>query len=119
MAMKGSAGDSSSPTERKIRRILVKVAKQRESISYSKLASLIDTAGLVPHSARLSGFLTTLSEKESDAGRGLLSVIVVRKGTGLPGVGFFRRFIPEAKPKDFRKAWERELAKVHHSWRGH
>jgi hypothetical protein len=116
MAKNAIKADSPGPTEREILRILIKKAKQARLITYRELSSQLHTAKLAANGPHLSSLLTSISLAESEAGRGLLSAIVVRKDSGIPGVGFFRRCTPGVKVRDFRRRWEAELAKVFNEW---
>jgi hypothetical protein len=114
MAKKGT-----HPAEAEIRRILVKRARQQSSITYSELADLLRTLKLIPDSRFLFDLLTSISRQEYAADRGLLSGVVVCKttaGYGLPGVGFFKRFAPGLKPRDFRQWWQQERDKIYEAW---
>lgn len=63
---------------------LVEVAARGETITYDELRRAVGLEGdLVP-------MLRALSVAEDDAGRGLLTAVVVRSDSGLPGDGWFR-----------------------------
>jgi len=67
-----------------LRARLVDVAPRGATITYDELrADLAFEGDLVP-------LLRALSIDEDDAGRGLLSAVVVRADTRLPGTGWFR-----------------------------
>jgi len=66
------------PAEEEIRRILIRLAKRRELITYSSLVRLVRSSRMNPNSVSLSNRLTSISEKEFAAGRRLLSAVVVR-----------------------------------------
>lgn len=71
------------------REIMLDVARARGTITYGELADQIEVMKLPPNGAALEGILTQISRKEDSSGKGLLSVVVVNRETGLPGEGFF------------------------------
>lgn len=76
--------------ETEIRRILIDVARKSGTISYAELASRLTVYPLPLNDTRLFVVLDEISTKEVAAGRGMLSVVVVRKSLGRPSVGFFQ-----------------------------
>jgi len=87
-------------------------------ISYSELAARISSIRIQPDDPRFATLLDEVSRAESDAGRGMLSVIVVHKeGDQRPGAGFFRlarKLGHSSVDKD--QVWLAELNKVKASW---
>lgn len=74
-----------------IRERLVEVARARETVTYLTVAqwagfSTADGEAFEP----LRALLSRISTEEHDAGRPLLTVVVVRAHDGIPGNGFFR-----------------------------
>lgn len=67
-----------------LRDLLVAVAARGETITYDRLRSDLGLTGDVVPALR------ALSEAEDEAGRGLLTAVVVRDDTGRPGAGWFR-----------------------------
>lgn len=97
--------------------ILVQVAAQHRTISYGDLALEIRAIALADNPRARQALLCEISEAEDANGRGMLSVVVVNKTTGIPGKGFFtlaRRLGREAV-SDF-KLWESEFASVCDHW---
>ena len=90
-----------------LRDLLVEVAARGETITYDQLRSQLGLTGdIVPA-------LRTLSEEEDDAGRGLLTAVVVRSDTGHPGNGWFR--LAGARGRDVTQAdaaWQAERARL-------
>ena len=67
----------------RLRERLVEVAGRGATITYDDVRAELGLEGdLVPR-------LRALSTAEDDAGRGLLTAVVVRADTGLPGKGWF------------------------------
>ena len=66
--------------------ILVDRAREGRTITYGEMATALR---LSPQSSNFTSILSEVSRSEVAAGRGMLSVLVVRQRQGLPGVGFF------------------------------
>ncbi len=101
-----------------IRKILVARAKISNPISYSELASQIMTIEIEPHTYALHEMLGEISIDEDNAGRGLLTVLVVRKGDMMPGQGFFD--LAESRGRDIsykKKFGIDELNRVFAQWK--
>ena len=101
-----------------VRRILIERARNRETIAYSELTSLLRAVGLALDSDALATLLREISTEEDAAGRGMLSAVVVHgKGNRMPGVGFFRLAESLGRDtKDRRVFWSNELEKVYEDW---
>jgi hypothetical protein len=94
-----------------LRDLLVGIAARGETITYPALRQELQLEGdLVPA-------LRALAESEDEAGRGLLTAVVIRPDTGRPGTGWFR--LASARGRDVSdadRAWQLErdlLQKVH------
>jgi hypothetical protein len=98
---------------------LVDVARARGLITYREVAALV---GLDlrerDQRALLSELLRSISLREHDAGRPLLTAVVVSQDTNFPGRGFFRlaRSLDEGASQDDEDIFERELRKVYKHW---
>ena len=90
-----------------LRDVLVNVAGRGDTITYEELRSRVGLTGdIVPA-------LRALSEDEDDAGRGLLTAVVVRADTGRPGNGWFR--LASERGRDVTHAdaaWQAERARL-------
>jgi hypothetical protein len=64
-------------------------AVRRRPLIYSELVEGMTAIRLEPRDPRLAHFLGQISREEHNAGRGLLTALVVHKHDGLPGDGFF------------------------------
>lgn len=100
------------------RTLLIDVAKQRGMITYGDLAGQMTSIQVDPHDMVLWEIIGDVSRDEEQAGRGLLSVVVVHKhGDMEPGFGFFdlanyfRR-----NTSDKTKCFVEELHRVHAVW---
>ncbi len=98
--------------------VLVERAKLRGMIPYSDLVEQIRSIQVEAHDSRLFHLLGEVSREEDEAGRGMLSVVVVHKhGDMQPGPGFFE--LAKALGRDTRdilQCWVNELRKVHGYW---
>ena len=95
-----------------LRERLVQLAGEGATITYEELRRELRLEGdLVP-------LLRALSVAEDDAGRGLLTAVVVRADTQLPGDGWFRLAQERGRNgRDRRATWNDErsrLQKLHH-----
>ncbi|MGB2693354.1 MAG: hypothetical protein WBB48_01225 [Thermodesulfobacteriota bacterium] len=102
-----------------IRQILIARAKIRNPISYSELANQLTTIEIEPHAYALHEILGEISIAEDNAGRGLLSILVVHKdGNRMPGQGCFD--LAQNRGRDTSnklKFWLKELELVHSHWK--
>jgi len=100
------------------RTIMTDCAKMRRMIPYSDLVRQITAVNMQPHDARLSHFLGEIAAEEDEAGRGLLTVLVVHKqGDMQPGPGFFE--LAQSRGRNVSKVvdcWVEELKKVFAYW---
>ncbi|HTN04961.1 MAG TPA: hypothetical protein VL132_23950 [Planctomycetaceae bacterium] len=103
-----------------MRQALIERAKVRGMIPYSELVEGISSIQFEPNSFALAAMLGELSTEENDAGRGMLSVIVVHKvGDMQTGPGFFELAKALGRDtSDIVKCWVEELRTVHRAWSG-
>lgn len=101
-----------------MKQILIERAKVRRMIPYSELVEDVKSIALEPHSYALAAMLGEISSEEDEAGRGLLTVIVVHKsGDMQPGPGFFELAKElDRDTSDILKCWIDELKMVHDCW---
>ena len=107
---------------RTVREKLVEIAQRQETISYSAVASIAD---LHVRSRTLFNILDDINRREHDAGRPLLTAVVVRKEEGTPGKGFFtfatrlghhRVGKNQGRSLDRKLYWIRERDRVYAEW---
>lgn len=100
------------------RRAMIERARIRGSIPYSELVTRIGAIQFEPHDVRLFNLLGETSIEEDEAGRGMLSAIVVHKhGDMQPGPGFFELASELGRDtSDILKCWVNEFKKVHRIW---
>ena len=99
------------------RKAMIAVARREAVIAYSDLTTRIKSCTLEPHDPGLARMLGDISMEEDEAGRGMLSAVVVNKRDQRPGPGFFtlaRSLGRDATNED--KCWSEELQKVHDTW---
>jgi hypothetical protein len=98
--------------------ILKAKASERGMITYGDLAKEITSSRFEPHEYALWSLIGEISEAEDDAGRGLLSALVVHKHGDLePGRGFYELAAERGRDmSDKTKGWIAELHKVHEYW---
>lgn len=100
-----------------IRTILAQVAKERSVITYGELCARLKSAVLDPHGSTLAHLLGEISEMESDEGRGMLSVVVVRQDDTMPGDGFFQLAHQLGRDtSDRERCWIDEAKLVYSAW---
>ena len=99
--------------------LLVECARNKKMISYADFRYQIRSISFeTPHDSRLPQFLAEISTEEAEAGRGMMTALIVRKnGCRRPGAGFFQL----AKRLGFdvfdpEKFWMEEVNKVFASW---
>ena len=100
------------------RQAIIDVARRQQTMSYSDLVQHITSCDLEPHSPHLAHLLGEISTEEDEEGRGLLTVLVVRKtGDQKPGLGFFKLAASRGRDiSDTVECWIEELKKVHDVW---
>ena len=98
--------------------VLSDCARREDPISYSELVSKIPSIHLEPHDTRLNHLLGQVSTEEHEAGRGMLTVLVVYKGgEHSPGPGFFELAEELGLDISDREAfWTSEFRKVCQAW---
>jgi hypothetical protein len=97
---------------------MIERAKLRGMIPYSDLVAKIATVKFSAHDTRLFHLLGEISVEENQAGRGMLSVVVVHKhGDMQPGPGFFLLGQHLGyDTRDLLRFWVEQLKQVHAVW---
>jgi hypothetical protein len=93
-------------------------AKTVTPITYSDLVGHITAVRLEPHDFRLAHFLGEISAEEHEAGRPLITALVVHKHDLQPGKGFFEL----ARSLGFSvldevQFWTNEISKLQMEWK--
>ena len=100
------------------REVMIAAAARRRVIAYSDLVAGISALDLEPQGDQLAHMLGEISTAEHEAGRGMLTVVVVHKyGDQMPGPGFYQlaRTLGH-DTKDREAFWVRELETVYAAW---
>ena len=106
-----------------IKLILINLAKQicSKTISYDDLAALVHAIHFDAHDSKLNDMLREISIEEYQAGRGLLSALVVHQEENYkPAADFFRldnKIGEDGQGMDKDNFWHRHLNKVRAHWR--
>ena len=100
------------------RQAMIAVAARRRVIAYSDLVAEMRSLDLEPQGDHLAHMLGEISTAEHEAGRGMLTVVVVHKhGDQMPGPGFFELARSLGHDTRDREAfWIGELEKVYRAW---
>ena len=104
-----------------IREELLRVARIRSYINYSDIAPMAGLNMESPHDRnQIADILDSISQAEHDAGRPLLSAVVIRIDKNMPGNGFFAlaRRLGLYRAGDNFEYWLQELTRVHDHWAG-
>lgn len=89
-------------------------ARARDLVFYSQLVARISAIEMGPRDPRVGKMLREVSEDEVAAGRGMLSVLVVRKSDSMPGKNFFTLASELGRDaRDEMACWMRELQRVY------
>jgi len=101
-----------------MRMILGSRARAGATIAYSELVQEVHAIPFEPDSTALAHPLGEISTEEDQAGRGMLSVVVVHKdGDKMPGPGFFELTRRLGRDGTDRLAcWAEEMRQVQQAW---
>ena len=98
---------------------LIACARERRMIAYSEFIQHLRSISFEgPHDPRLRPFLGEISSEEAQAGRGMLTALVVHKhGDYQPGPGFFELAKSLGHDtSDIERFWIQEVKKVFAAW---
>lgn len=104
------------------RAILIQQARLRQTITYSELCAMLQTARIHYHSPLMVRLLDDIGRIEYEAGRPVLPAVVVTKQTGIPGAGYFRiaGTTPDEQTLSNAEAiWSADLQAVFDYWGEH
>ena len=105
---------------REARQILISHARQRLTVTYGELSSLIQTVHIPHNSYAMSGLLRELHRDDVAAQRPGLATLVVRKSDRLPGPGYFAGLEDEGIPEaDFVRYWQEKFDEICAYWQNH
>lgn len=102
-------------------RLLVKTARSKSVIAYSEVVSDLAAISFEPNDSRFHRLLDEVSTEEDEAGRGLITVLVVHKsGDYAPGPGFFKLAAARGRDvEDIDATWVAEFRSVLDYWQAH
>ena len=114
----GFSGPDWDAAKDEAKAILIDVARRKGRIAYSELAGQIQVIDIEAHDPRMFHLLGEISVEEDEAGRGMLTAIVVHKsGDMQPVPGFFELAKSLGKDtSDILACWVSEFNRVHDYW---
>jgi len=114
----GFSGPDWDAAKEEAKAVLIEVARRKGRIAYSELAGQIHAIEIEAHDPRMFHLLGEISVEEEEAGRGMLTAIVVHKsGDMQPGPGFFELAKSLGKDtSDVLACWVSEFNRVHDYW---
>ncbi|HET6794050.1 MAG TPA: hypothetical protein VFH45_06390 [Acidimicrobiales bacterium] len=103
-----------------IRAVLVEAATGGRTLTYAELVDRVPALEGPTRSGRLGAVLREISLAEDQAGRGLLSAVVVRsRGPRIPSSGFFALAAELGRDTtDRQRCWAAERERVFSAYRG-
>lgn len=100
--------------------ILIDHARQRQTITYGELSSLIQTIHIPHNSYAMTGLLRELYQADVKHKRPELATLVVRKSDGRPGPGYFKSMMERgADAASIEDYWQDQFDKVCTYWAEH
>lgn len=104
-----------------LRVILEQTARRHDTITYEEAGRAISMKPLAAGDPLLHQLLKWIMEQEYQAGRGMLSAVVVHKGGNqIPGADFFRQACRlkslASEPDDKHEFWQHEVDRVWDYW---
>lgn len=118
LVIEGFTDDQWHSAKDELRRLLIKTARTKSVIAYSEAVARLAAIAFEPDDHRFHRMLDELSTEEDEAGRGLITVLVVHKsGDFRPGPGFFELASARGRDvKDIDRTWLAELRSVWEYW---
>jgi hypothetical protein len=101
---------------------LVWAARRRATFKYGDVGQLMGLSGGPEAMREVIQIISEIAQAEHQAGRPLLSAVVVTTKTGRPGKGFFEQAVELGKlpaqtgTEERGRFWEKELARVYSVW---
>ena len=117
----GQAETAAEAEDDKLRKVvtgkLAEIASQKALIAYTELSRWIeDETGnaISAQSQKMNDLLDEVSRRENEAGRGMLSAVVVRKKQQTPSNGFYKSVKDVGTSDEEKEAfWQEEVNKVY------
>jgi hypothetical protein len=109
-----------SAAKEEMRAILIDHARARQTVTYSGLSLMIETARIHHRSPLFMHILSEVCAEEEAKGHGMLCALVVSKTTGIPGGGYFSGMAElERDVSDMEASWRVERDRVFDFWSEH
>lgn len=117
MGKQAAAAVDQEALREEIRSILIGLARTGQTISYSGLAMVVQTATMHHRAPLFHRLLREVCHEEIEAGRPIIGVLVVNKQTGICGAGFFK-FCASlgCEVIDVEAFWKQEFERVCAYW---
>lgn len=111
--MKSAEQQKRDRAKREIGKILERLASSGSNpITYGQLCERVTTRNYFPRSKALEAILTELSKASDSKQRGLISALVFRQDTELPGDGFFDLARTRDRSGEPQEIFDEELARI-------
>ncbi len=115
----GYNDDQWNLAKKQAKELLAERARMRGMMPYSELVAKITAINFDPNDYAFFHFLGEISKEEAEAGRGMMTALVVHKdGDMQPGPGFYE--LAKSLGRDVSDdlvCWVNEFKKVHEAWR--
>ena len=115
--------DSSHEAFDRVRNALIAAARDRRLLTYPEAADIMGYSGKGPEMGRRVGAMgDAINEFEQRAGRPMLSALIVKTKSRVPGEGFYHgafalgRTTPFGDDTSKQEFWERERDAVYAAW---
>jgi hypothetical protein len=103
-----------------MRTLLIEHARARQTVTYSALARMIESAHIHHRSPLFVQLLSEVCAEEERWGHGVLCALVVSKTTGIPGGGYFSGMAELGRDvSELVASWRAELERVFDYWSQH
>ncbi len=120
MTVKGFSDANWAALKEEMHDILVGMAKLRQTITYSELASLLQTSYVHHRAPYFHRLIWEMCDDDEAAGHVPLAVLIVRKDTGICGAGYFSAAAAAgADVSDPLAYWQSEFQRVCDYWSEH
>ncbi len=112
--------ESRAAAREELRKILIDLARNRQTIAYSELARMIESVHLHHRSPLFYRLLYEVCDEEETRGHGMLCALVVRKDSGVPGGGYYTGMAASGHDQsDIEASWRAERDQVFEYWSQH
>lgn len=100
-----------------MRALLIGLARRRQTITYSELAAALTTACVHHRAPEFHRLIVEMSREDEAAGHVALAPLIVRKDSGIPGMGFFVQTAVEGgEAADLEAFWRAAFERACDYW---